>query len=706
MPLRRGIGAKCSVLVKFLHPNKLVKDVIKNPTKGQKEFDLIIVRRDEKVVNRRKQTVVVLRSDDTKWRNEEVYCCERYATVLKEGDVADIFTDTRSANERGSTGNDPSAEFEGVPVPDNVRHSTSNREDIINLRNQGFEVDDDNDPVAENIPDTSVDVGDKPVYKDWGCNGIDPRKVDGCDTNRQAKIKKSGSQQLTFTGWFLLFFPSDYVTDIILPNTNKSLDIKLSLGEFLRYVGIWLFITNHSLKHRVRDFWSKETPSRFSSTPAYRCDDWMSHRRFKEITKALTFTGDNPPTYKDPFHEVRGLIKAWNANMTEVFQPSWLSCLDESISIWFSKFTCPGWMCVPRKPHPFGNEYHSICCANSKIMYQIELVEGKDEPKEKPDPEFFDKKSPTTGLLLRLCKPIFGHGMIVALDSGFCVLKSLLRLKELGVYAIATIKKRRYWPWGVDGDALALHFLTSAVGDSDLIMGSYNSVDFKLICLNEPKYVSKYMATFGSLALANTESEEFRILQDGSKKKFKLIEPLFFHKMAKHCVDDHNHLRQQLPALETTWKTSWWPNRVFAFLLAITEINIFCAYKYFFWSHTKDQEGYEEPTVFSFRNILAEALINNEILEKEKAAGDNIKRASKRLKKQAVEEHKLFTAPPYAKYFNGRTFVCKAVKKYQQYVCRSKGCKTYIRTYCVCSPGVWICQECFVRHANGSAMIE
>ena len=34
----------------------------------------------------------------------------------------------------------------------------------------------------------------------------------------------------------LLFFPSNCITDIILPNTNKGLDIKLSSGEFLRYL--------------------------------------------------------------------------------------------------------------------------------------------------------------------------------------------------------------------------------------------------------------------------------------------------------------------------------------------------------------------------------------------------------------------------------------------------------------------------------------
>ena len=40
----------------------------------------------------------------------------------------------------------------------------------------------------ENIPDTSVDVGDKLGCKDWGYNGIDPKRVDGCDNKMQAKL--------------------------------------------------------------------------------------------------------------------------------------------------------------------------------------------------------------------------------------------------------------------------------------------------------------------------------------------------------------------------------------------------------------------------------------------------------------------------------------------------------------------------------------
>ena len=52
--------------------------------------------------------------------------------------------------------------------------------------------------------------------------------------------------------------------------------------------------------------------------------------------------------------------------------------MDESMSIWTSKFSCPGWIFVPRKPHLMGNKYHTICCGQTQILYQLELVEGKD----------------------------------------------------------------------------------------------------------------------------------------------------------------------------------------------------------------------------------------------------------------------------------------------------------------------------------------
>ena len=68
--------------------------------------------------------------------------------------------------------------------------------------------------------------------------------------------------------------------------------------------------------------------------------------------------------------------------MCAVFSPGWVSCLDEFMSPWTNKYTCLGHMYVPRKPWLLGNEYHPVCCYISGLIYAVELVEGKDHPKE------------------------------------------------------------------------------------------------------------------------------------------------------------------------------------------------------------------------------------------------------------------------------------------------------------------------------------
>ena len=72
--------------------------------------------------------------------------------------------------------------------------------------------------------------------------------------------------------------------------------------------------------------------------------------------------------------------EGWNKNMAAHFEPSWVIVLDESIQEWINSYTFPGWMFVPRKSHPFGNEYHTIACAKYKDIYNVDIVEGKDRP--------------------------------------------------------------------------------------------------------------------------------------------------------------------------------------------------------------------------------------------------------------------------------------------------------------------------------------
>ena len=73
-------------------------------------------------------------------------------------------------------------------------------------------------------------------------------------------------------------------------------------------------------------------------------------------------------------------------------------------------------MFCPRKSKPWGNEYHSICCGLSGIMFTIEMVKGKQRP---PELDTDPKNKKTINLLLRLCKSIYGADKIMILDSGF-----------------------------------------------------------------------------------------------------------------------------------------------------------------------------------------------------------------------------------------------------------------------------------------------
>ena len=85
-------------------------------------------------------------------------------------------------------------------------------------------------------------------------------------------------------------------------------------------------------------------------------------------------------------------------------------------------------------------------------------------------------------------------------------------------------------------------------------------------------------------------------------------------------------------------------------------------------------------------------MINNDYLKKEEAQDE------KRAKRKITSDHELETAPPNASKFMSGKWVCEAKQKHQQYRCTWDGCKKRIRTYCSCSPGVWICNSCWVDH--------
>ena len=97
------------------------------------------------------------------------------------------------------------------------------------------------------------------------------------------------------------------------------------------------------------------------------------------------------------------------------------------------------------------------------------------------------------------------------------------------------------------------------------------------------------------------------------------------------------------------WATKRWANRVFAFLLSITEVNCFLAE-----SHFTDRKS---GSMLEFQKQLAYELIENDYLEKEEAA---LRCSSTRI--QEGIGHGLLSLPPFKKFV--RTKVVTSMFKY------------------------------------------
>eukprot|EP00804_Cyclotella_cryptica_P016494 CCRYP_004714-RA/>CCRYP_004714-RA protein AED:0.38 eAED:-0.33 QI:0/-1/0/1/-1/0/1/0/213 len=207
--------------------------------------------------------------------------------------------------------------------------------------------------------------------------------------------------------------------------------------------------------------------------------------------------------------------------------------------------------------------------------------------------------------------------------------------------------------------------------------------------MKEPDYVMKIMATGGVLEEDDTYRSTF-CCTDGQAVHFKYKKPFDWHFCYRHAVDDHNNLRHALPSLEDTWITQRWEIWVFSFLLAITEVNVYLALKYFVWP----LEGLEEfPTLLEFRRQFSWLLIDNQWL-----TGED--RVDKDDFEGIKDVHGTVTAPPHAKEYRYRQWVCTAKARYQQYVCKAKGCRKQVRTCCRCKLGYWLCDWHLMDHVS------
>jgi hypothetical protein len=112
-------------------------------------------------------------------------------------------------------------------LPDIGGSGSTRSEDIALARSQGLDVDDNNEPAPENIPAASapIDSTSNLHGQTWGWGGTCHRKsAHHTDVSPQIKdYTKSHLGTLSKLKMFLLFFPVDYLENVIVIKTSRTL---------------------------------------------------------------------------------------------------------------------------------------------------------------------------------------------------------------------------------------------------------------------------------------------------------------------------------------------------------------------------------------------------------------------------------------------------------------------------------------------------
>ena len=410
---RLGVGAKVSCLSRFIHPSHEIREKYPNPVSGHRLEGCTTIRQEVKKVSRRDQLCIIVHHDGFKTAEGdyiELHAVKRYWKVSEEGDTDLLFDDPGD--------NVESEETLLVPLPeavDEALNGQSVENNTIEALRDIVDIDDDNEPAPENVPQPT-DNTTRIVSAEWGHYGLCFHRVNNLGPHHaRLNFPVDGSRGDYYLQLFEGLFPHDLVL-LVIEKFNANVEGGMvSYGEFLWWIGIWILMSTVDGADR-RSFWSTNKLDPFHGAPS-RVTSYMSCRRFDSILTNLGYTKEDPPSYRDRFWEVRPMLEMWNTNMANNFSPSWINCIDESMSKWVNEYTCPGFMFVPRKPWPFGNEYHDAGCAHSDIIWALDLREGKDCPTNLGNKEF-DDLGKTTGILLRLTKSVRSSGKVFVLDCG------------------------------------------------------------------------------------------------------------------------------------------------------------------------------------------------------------------------------------------------------------------------------------------------
>ena len=570
---------------------------------------------------------------------------------------------------------------------------------------QGNSEDDEHDEEGlGETPDTPY-LSEQPVYDEEGFIKvpIDIRSAAvGVNATFDAQLKNFVGIVLHASplDMFQHFSPREYFLSETVVATLLSMRLEIpgsvfTLKDLDMYFALMFAMT--LFKHDdKRVFWSGDhsDEGKFMNLfqPKLKFNKYMGRIRFEFIAKHLKLCSESfKPINRDPLWETRPLISAFNSNMRNNYFASDTVCIDESMHK-LSMLYVPAAVFVMRKFTTRGNEYHTIA-DGLKILFHMELVEGKSRPHWMGPKEFDVMYGKTTGLLLRIVRyaGLEGSGRIIILDSGFQVLQALIELRKVGLYGSAIIKWKGNWPKGVDGDLMESEAMKLMTGESAAMKGTKNGVPFYLWVLRDSMYVLKFMTTYGSTnthVLAKPVRRR-ACIQGAPHVVFKHDVVCFNYYNHRNAVDINNNGRQKCDPLEETVLSQNYAQRVLCHVLNTCEQNSLRAFNHF----VRKPMGLAPLSVREFRIQHVEAVLN-----KHTSSSMPLPLAAELKRAFDKDEHLLASIPHFSRYQHGGGWKQDLKMRYVQRTCQFCADKTSL--YCKCNPGLSVCQDCFLKHID------
>ena len=493
--------------------------------------------------------------------------------------------------------------------------------------------------------------------------------------------------RLTPATVFMVFFSAATLDRVLQATSNADPTLSLVAGEFWAFFAIIQLMALYP--GRTRDELWSPSPSRWCPVPPFR--SVMSRSRFERIITALRIAVR--PTSAPPFADTRDaqlLVDDFNRNMKDKFECGTRVCLDESMCT-FDNADCPSFVHVERKPHPNGNEYHSMADVLTAIIFALELVVGAAYKAAEGyrRPPYEAEFGLTGGLIIRLTEVLRGLGCIVAMDSAFCLPEVLLALRERGIFACTVAKKKRYWPRFVAAESILAHMQGKPVGEIHGRIHKLHAKAFRIFAVNHRKYTFILVATYGTTI---TRGPERSVRTTDGVLKYARTQVLEDYYESRHAVDDNNRTRQgPKVALDEAWPCRDWCHRQLLFFLALAEANALQWYNY-----AARQQGQPTMTVMHFRARLAEELLDAWVKEKEPA--DEARDPASL--QPGEPKHKLVVIPgKHGPWANGGF---KPAASRNHSVRCSGRCGSQVRYVCWCDRRLAFCKGCHAAHVAAS----